>query len=210
MAIAPNDGRRRAVIILMEPCIDSFMCPVKRVCGEQVIVTAKAFCDGHDQLRSVLCFRKLGRPDWQELPMTRVSEDSWRGSFRVVEVGYYEYTVSAWVDRFLSWRHSLARRTEAADIQVALQLGAELLRGAAMRAVPADAARLHGWAKSLQGAAQPATAIDIVTQPAADELMARYADRQCATWAPALRVWVDIEKAAFGAWYELFPRSCAQ
>ena len=210
IAIAPNDGRRRAVISSMGPCIDGGLYPIKRVCGEQVIVTAKVFCDGHDQLLSVLCFRKLGQSDWRELPMTRVSEDSWRGSFRVVEVGFYEYTVSAWVDRFLSWRHGLARRTEAADIQVALQVGAELLRHAAMRAVPADAARLHGWAKSLQGAAQPAAAIDLVTQPAADELMARYADRQCATWASALRVWVDIEKAAFSSWYELFPRSCGQ
>jgi starch synthase (maltosyl-transferring) len=34
-----------------------------------------------------------------------------------------------------------------------------------------------------------------------------YADRSRATTSPILRVWVDRERARFGAWYEVFPRS---
>src|SRR5439155_22465083 len=34
-----------------------------------------------------------------------------------------------------------------------------------------------------------------------------YADRSGATVAEPLRVWVDRERARFGAWYEMFPRS---
>jgi starch synthase (maltosyl-transferring) len=42
------------------------------------------------------------------------------------------------------------------------------------------------------------------------ELLARYPDRRLATtFQPELRVIVDPVLAAFGAWYELFPRSCA-
>ncbi len=37
--------------------------------------------------------------------------------------------------------------------------------------------------------------------------MAAYADRSHATESPPLRVWVDRERARFGAWYEMFPRS---
>jgi starch synthase (maltosyl-transferring) len=37
--------------------------------------------------------------------------------------------------------------------------------------------------------------------------MDTYADRTRATSSPPRRVWVDRERARFGAWYELFPRS---
>jgi starch synthase (maltosyl-transferring) len=40
-------------------------------------------------------------------------------------------------------------------------------------------------------------------------LMARYAERPFMTVAPELTVVVDRERARFGAWYELFPRSAA-
>jgi starch synthase (maltosyl-transferring) len=39
------------------------------------------------------------------------------------------------------------------------------------------------------------------------EMMDRYADRSRATESPTFRVWVDRERARFGAWYEMFPRS---
>ncbi|MGH8764585.1 MAG: alpha-amylase family glycosyl hydrolase, partial [Burkholderiales bacterium] len=38
-------------------------------------------------------------------------------------------------------------------------------------------------------------------------LMARHGDRAGATTSTSLRVWVDRERARFGAWYEMFPRS---
>ena len=37
--------------------------------------------------------------------------------------------------------------------------------------------------------------------------MGRHADRSQATRSAPLRVWVDRERARFGAWYEMFPRS---
>jgi starch synthase (maltosyl-transferring) len=39
------------------------------------------------------------------------------------------------------------------------------------------------------------------------ERMDRYADRSGATVSAPLRVWVDRERARFGTWYEMFPRS---
>ena len=38
-------------------------------------------------------------------------------------------------------------------------------------------------------------------------MMAAYADRSGATMSEVRRVWVDRERARFGAWYEMFPRS---
>ncbi|HMP01401.1 MAG TPA: DUF3416 domain-containing protein, partial [Gemmatales bacterium] len=39
--------------------------------------------------------------------LTPLVNDRWRGEFQVTSLGYYEYTVIAWVDHFLSWRHDL-------------------------------------------------------------------------------------------------------
>lgn len=204
------DGRRRAIIGTLRPCLDGGQFPIKRVRGESVAVEATVFCDGHDQLRAWLCFRPLGQGLWQEVPMVRAQGDCWRAEFTVRAIGLYEYAVCAWVDRFLSWRHDLLRRTDAADIGIALQVGAELLREAASRARDADAAQLEAWAARLQEATPVEEAIALSKQPELDALMARYADRQRATWSPKLQVQVDIEKAAFSTWYELFPRSCGQ
>ena len=41
-------------------------------------------------------------------------------------------------------------------------------------------------------------------------LMATYSDRSHVTESPPLRVWVDRERARFGAWYEMFPRSAGR
>src|SRR5262249_3780212 len=38
-------------------------------------------------------------------------------------------------------------------------------------------------------------------------VMDKYADRSGATRTAPLRAWVDRERAGFGAWYEMFPRS---
>ncbi len=204
---APVDGRRRAVIAAVEPCLDGGDYPIKRVRGEQVRVNAAIFCDGHDQLRALLCFRKQGETVWQETAMARVQADQWRAAFRVSEVAYYEYTVCAWVDRFLSWRQDLIRRTDTEDIRIALQVGAELLLQAAARAQGEDAAQLQAWAAILNDTAQFEQGRALAVQDEVEASMARWADREKASWGPTLQVWVDIEKAAFSTWYELFPRS---
>ena len=53
----PDAGRRRVVIEGIQPAIDAGRFPVKRTIGEQVVVEADIFADGHDLLRAVLCYR---------------------------------------------------------------------------------------------------------------------------------------------------------
>ena len=51
--------------------------------------------------------------------MASLANDRWRGQFTVTEIGRYRYTITAWVDRFLSWRHDFSRRTDPEDITTA-------------------------------------------------------------------------------------------
>ena len=86
--------------------------------------------------------------------MSALGNDRWRGSVRCSRrLGRYRYTVVAWVDHFLSWRHDFARRIDAEDLRIAALVGADLIDAAAARAHGDDRQRLRAWAKQLRAAA---------------------------------------------------------
>jgi starch synthase (maltosyl-transferring) len=155
----------RVVIERVQPEIDAGRFPIKRTVGESVIVTADVFADGHDLLAGVLKYRHTSSPDWTEVPLEQAENDSWRASFVVTELGDYEYTVEAWIDRLDTWRTHLAAKQAAGQ-----DVSSEILEGAQLAAQPERLAST--------------------------------------TYERTLRVTVDPVRARFGAWYEMFPRSC--
>jgi starch synthase (maltosyl-transferring) len=205
------EGQKRVVIEAVEPEIDGGRFPVKRVCGESVVVEADVFADGHDQLDCRLLYQREADAEWQAVPMTALGNDRWRGEFLVSEVGRYRYTIEGWVSRFRTWRTDLRKRLEAGqDLRVDLLIGADLIEDAAGRAPAAEAKRLRAWARQLrepaEGASQGAVALD----DALSELALRHPDRTLSTrYERELVVVVDRERARFSTWYEVFPRSCA-
>lgn len=202
------DGRRRAVIENVQPEIDAGRFPVKRVLGQRVDVEADAFTDGHDALVCVLRYRHESETGWREIAMQALGNDRWGASFAVTELGQYAYTVIAWVDHFLSWRHEFARRKDTADIASALQAGAFLVEEAAARADGEDQLQLRQFAKLLAGA-KPEPRVAPALSEVLASLMLRHPDRSLATDYPrTLSVWAEPEKALFSTWYEFFPRSC--
>ena len=207
------DGRCRAVIEEVSPEINGGRYPIKRVPGEKVTVEAKVLTDGHDLLSVVLKFRHASGAAWQETTMEPLGNDSWRGVFSVTELGEYRYTVEAWVDHFKSWRNDLEKKIPAgAEVSVELMAGARLVEEAAARAGGDDARLLRAWAKGLSPGEDSSLAVR--ARRALDEemaaLMLQYPDRRLATtYQRELRVAVDPVLARTGAWYELFPRSCA-
>lgn len=212
-----SDGRVRAVIENVTPCVDGGRFPVKRIVGDEVLVEADCFADGHDVIAAVLLWRREADTQWHEQTMASASNDRWRGSFVVEAMGRYRYTVMAWVDRFLSWRHDFRRRVDPADVRVAAAAGAELARQASQRARESDAAaarRLSAWAKSLSDMAQRQSDLQALRVEALDDEIAslamKFADRQFAAVFPVeFPLVVDRDRARFSAWYEIFPRSMA-
>ena len=203
-----SDGRVRAVIERVTPSVDSGRFAAKRITGDEVVVEADCFADGHDAIACLLLWRREGEAAWRETPMRPLGNDRWRGGFAADCVGRYRYTVTAWVDHFLSWRHDFARREEAEDLRVAALAGADLVEGAARRAKGKDRVRLKGWAAQLR--ATPDTR-EIKALGLDEELAAladRYPDRRFATtWPVEHPLVVDRERARFSTWYEMFPRS---
>ncbi len=203
------EGRPRTVIERVKPEVDGGRFPIKRCSGEQVMVEADVFSDGHDALRCLLLHREAGSETWQEAPMHKLGNDRWQGSFNVGEIGRHQYTLLAWVDRFLTWRHDLSRREDEQDIVIALQVGACLVEAAAGRARGDAAAVLARIAASLRTPASPAEGRNEGLDDALAQLMAEYGERHFPTrYAQSLEVVVDIPRARCSAWYEFFPRSC--
>ncbi len=205
-----GDGRVRAVVESISPSVDGGRFAAKRVVGDKVEVEADCFADGHD----VLAARLLWRPDseraWREAPMTPIGNDRWRGSFVVGTAGRYRYTVTAWVDAFLSWRHDFARRVDPEDIRVAALVGAELVEQAAARAADADRAPLAETAKLLRRAEDPEALRRAGLDEALAALAGRYPDRRFAfTYPIEFPLVVDRGRAQFSTWYEMFPRSAS-
>jgi starch synthase (maltosyl-transferring) len=207
-----EEGRRRVIIETVRPEIDCGRFPIKRARGEKVIVEADAFTDGHDLLGCVLSYRKGIAGHWTEIPMTSLGNDRWRGDFTVTDLGLYQYTVTAWIDRFMSWRRDLRAKVEAGqDVTVELLVGAELLQQASKRASGAAAEQLRTWAKTLSTATRgDDESIELALDTELALQMARFPDRTLATtYSKVLDVMVDRVRARFSAWYEMFPRSCA-
>jgi starch synthase (maltosyl-transferring) len=227
-ADAGDDGRRRVVVERVLPEIDGGRFPIKRTAGDLVEVIAHVHADGHDVLAVRLQHRAAGdsAAAWTELTMEALGNDEWSGRFTVDQVGRHEYTVEAWVDHFLSWRRELALKVKAGvDVQLELQEGAVLVAAASARCGPApgrrrtgaspghrgddgDGAHLAEAARMLGSAADVSARVGTALDERLVELMSRHADRALATrYARVLPIVVDRERARFGAWYEMFPRS---
>lgn len=206
----------RVVINSVEPEIENGRFPIKRVVGEEVVVTADIFADGHDALSAVLRYRHARDLAWTEIEMDELVNDRWAGSFRVTSPGLYQYTLEAWVDRFKSWRRDFKKRAKAGqaaavDLLIGAQLARETGRRAASKGAQKDAARLEEWAVTLEAAcdADQETKASVALDPGMAELAREYPDRHPSTIYDAqLEVAVDPERSRASAWYEVFPRSC--
>ncbi len=206
----PGEGRCRAVIEGIYPAVDGGRFPAKRAAGDRLVVEADVFGDGHDTLRCVLRYRREEAAAWTEAEMRFEDNDRWRGEFEVGAPGRCRYTVTAWVDVFLTWRKDFAKRVEPSDVALALQSGAELVAQAAARAKGADARTLSGIADKLKGAGKLEVRQGLALGDELLTLMNRYPDRSFAdTSSPELRLTVDPRRARCSAWYEMFPRSTA-
>src|SRR5438270_5621750 len=199
-----------AVIENLQPLIDGGRYPIKRVVGEDLVVEADIFKDGHDLVAAVLKWRVLGKREWRETPMTFVDNDRWRGVCTLYDEAVHEYTVEAWTDTFRSWQSEFAKKFEGgiSDLRSEALEGAVLVEAAAKRARDrADRKRLLELSRQISTGAN--SDIHAIAQSGELEvLMATYPDRSAATqYDPSLYVVVDRPAALIGAWYEFFPRS---
>jgi starch synthase (maltosyl-transferring) len=200
------------IIELVAPEVDCGRFPIKRTVGEEVAVSADIFADGHDVIVAVVRHRCASARDWIEVPMSLSANDRWTGCFTVTAQGWHEYTIEAWVDRFASWHKELFKKHEAGQEELTSELleGASHVGQAAGRAAGADADWLRQVAKALSLPTSQAERVRLALDAELTERMAQYPDRTGASvYDKTLRIMVERQRARFGAWYEMFPRSAS-
>ncbi len=236
MGDLPVDGRVRPVVVAIHPDAGrtaSWPVDRTRVVGEPVQVVADVVVDGHDHLRCWLRWRRAGDGPWGQAPMVPVGNDRYEASVCFDELGRYELSVRAAVDRIESWAHAFrAIRQAGQPWDVEALAGADLLADAAARCEGPDATTLRDGAERLRRAAErpergaesgdlapgldvdPGPGLDVDPGPGLDldtlvTVAARHPDLRDATEVSAGTVWVDRPLAGASAWYELFPRSAS-
>ena len=168
----------RVIIEGVSPEIDRGRFPIKRVVGEDVVVSADIYAEGHDVLMAVLKHRALGTEAWAEVAMIALVNDRWAASFVVGEQGRREYTIEAWVDRFATWHKELGKKAEAGqDVASELAEGAELIEEAVGRASGPDAGWLWERLKLVAGPGDQADRIRVALDPGLLATMDRHPDR---------------------------------
>lgn len=200
----------RVIIEGVKPEIDCGRFPIKRVVGEEVIVEADIYADGHDIISAVLLFRKNNHSHWSETKMEPLVNDRWRGYFKVSEKGTYYYTIMGWIDKFKSWRHNLEKKAGVGQqISNELLIGVQLIDKACQQASAKDKKLLYDWQCILESNKNgEAAKIDVALSENVSALMEKYSDRSVASvYHKELVVTVERKKARFSAWYEMFPRS---
>ena len=198
------------------PAVDGGRYAAKRCVGDTVTVGADIFRDGHDMLRAVARYRRPGERRWREAPLRPIDRHldgvRWKGSFEVAKIGRWQYTVEAWTDVFGTWRDELERKILAGQHDLAGELseGAVLLRNALERAKDGeDRALIEHALQTLEDPKAPETSKhDAALGPELFAAVERVDERHGATSLDEpLPIEVDRERAGFGAWYEMFPRS---
>jgi starch synthase (maltosyl-transferring) len=203
--------RSRPIVILnVSPEVDGGRYAIKREVGDELIVSADVFKEGHDKLSVMLMVRRRDEKAWHEVPMTCINPglDRWQGQVVLTENTGYVYTVEAWSDVFESWRDEVKKKL-GANVDVTLELveGRDLVEDAADRADAAGKKYLDEVLERFTFTTYAERCTLLLSEELA-QAMARWPDRGTASrYDLELNVFVDRVAARYAAWYEMFHRS---
>jgi starch synthase (maltosyl-transferring) len=200
IAAAPKDRGAglspNTAIEAVAPAVDAGAFAAKVVAGWPVTIGADVFSDGHGVLGA-----EVETPAGI-VPLTHEVNDRWTGEVRFDGPGPASYRVRGWRDPWATWARDTAKKVAAGQgVDVEILEARAMLKGLRARGADGDAL------KRLRAAAKGPDAQAVLLSSETSALMARIGPRRQVAETPPMPVWVDRERAAFSAWYELFPRS---
>jgi starch synthase (maltosyl-transferring) len=206
----PIQGQNRVIIEKITPQLDGGRFAVKAFVGDTIQVEADVFLDGHDILTARLLYKKSKDKNWTESAMSFIGNDRYAASFSVDSNCQYQYTVESWVDHSASWQHEIkAKIKDNQHVNIELLVGALILDKMSKISSKEDKKPIQNAAKIFRDPTHYDEAIAFSLSDTMKEWISQYPDKQNVTQHPPLKLWVDREKAAFSAWYSVFPRSAA-
>ena len=209
----------RIAVTATSPTVSCGKYPARAVTGETVDVSATVFREGHDAVAADVV---VEGPDGVRHPFLRMSPgapgtDRWHAQVRIPDdpscEGMWSFRVEGWSDPLGTWWHDAPIKVGAGvDVDVMLEEGARLYERAA-KALP-DAVDDGGrtavtdLVDVLRDAHRdPLDRLAAATAPDVVALLTAHPLRELVTPDETRQIWVDRQRALFGAWYEFFPRS---
>jgi starch synthase (maltosyl-transferring) len=209
----------RIPILDLEPAVDCGNRAVKAVAGETLAVSATVFREGHGIIGVGAVLRD---PDRGRGPLVRMRQlapgtDRYGTDLTVTSEGLWRFHVEAWADPIATWHRDAAIKIPAGqDVELMLTEGALLFARLARRIPqPPGASRPAAARTALRVLAArlrdrelpPEDRFAAAGTPVIAGILARWPLRELVTRSRALPVQADRERALYGSWYELFPRS---
>ncbi|MGW1867464.1 maltotransferase domain-containing protein [Streptomyces mauvecolor] len=210
--VNPNPSIGRIPVLDVHPAVECGTRPAKAVAGESFQVTATVFREGHDAVAANVVLRDPGgRPGpWTPMRELAPGTDRWGAEITPAAEGRWTYTVEAWSDPVATWRHHAAVKIPARqDTELVLAEGAALYERAAA-GVPKAKGReaVLAAVDALRDTSRtPRKRLAAALAPAAVAALAAHPLRELVTSSAPMPLLVERERALFGSWYELFPRS---
>jgi len=167
------------------------------------------FRDGHDVLAARALWRPRGDRKWTTSPLAHGGNDRWEGEVEPASLGAHELVVEAWTDPVATWRRDIeVKHSAGQDVDVELEEGARLLEGYVTKISGDDRKLVRSTIERLRDASlRTESRVAAGLDPGVASAVADIPSNGDLSRSAALPVWVDRERAAVGAWYELFPRS---
>ena len=189
----------RIPILDVQPVVQCGRYPAKAVPGEQVLVTATVFREGHEMLGAGVVLRDPRGGTRPPVPMRELAPgtDSYGAEVAPDGEGLWHFRVEAWGDPVAKWYHDAGIKVPIGqDVELMLAEGALLLRRAASsirlppRAVagpgprgpggPGRAER-HRAAAHRRGGPRPMDRLAAATRPQVTDALRRYPLRDLVT-----------------------------
>ncbi|WP_328469709.1 alpha-1,4-glucan--maltose-1-phosphate maltosyltransferase [Streptomyces sp. NBC_00448] len=202
----------RIPVVDVQPSVDCGRRPAKAVVGERFQVTATVFREGHDAVAANVVLRDgSGRSGpWTPMRELAPGTDRWGAHITPTAEGRWTYTVEAWSDPVATWRHTAGIKIPAGiDTELVLAEGAHLHERAAAGVPKGDGrpAVLAAVDVLRDSALAPAARHAAALAPEVVAALDRFPLRELVSASRPMPLHVERERALFGSWYELFPRS---
>ena len=149
---------RRVAVEGITPDVDCGRYAAKRVAGDDVVVEADVFTDGHNLVAAIVEFRHASETEWHAVRMEELGNDRHRATFPVDRLGHWHFRVVGWPDELGTWEHGYLKKLEARqDVTVDREEGALLLEAIAKRAPERAATTLNNVATRVRRSADKRT-----------------------------------------------------
>jgi len=207
MSWMPTSNQSRVVIEAVVPSSPGEGLYVKRVVGEPVGVKAAIYADGHQEISADLLWRKKGEKNWNRIPMKATGNDTWTATFPTTDVGFYAFTICAWIDEYKTWQHDFQKRKKSGHpLAVDYKIGQKIIHETLERIDnPRDRRLLEPFLKRIEQENEPDF---LFLDSTLSLIMRRYPKQQNLTLLDRITpIRCQRKKALFSTWYELFPRS---